>query len=504
MPDYKFPADPPADVLDWFRAKRIKPSFDYRDVWQKEHAQAFTVAKAMRSDVLTSIREALDDAIANGKTLDQFRKELTPTLQRLGWWGRQEMSDPLTRERREVQLGSPRRLRTIYNTNMRTARAAGQWQRIERRKRTHTHLVYELGPSERHRLQHLQWAGLVLPVDDPWWQTHYPPNGWGCKCRVRQITRREADRLVATGKYGTEPPPILRKEWVNDRTGEVQRVPVGIDPGFDYNPGMSRGKATVAAEKTARKEMKKAIAKPVVDPVLPAESVYSTARGVTQKGIEDALAQIEGSAPQMQKVREFMQAHPIKLLAIKEREMGTGKTAAKLSQDIGRFLGIGNAWGKYNTQRARRVGGFTFLTAEHIVVKVKPTDNLARVDMAAIGSAVEKAVEMTQKGDRQWAITHVIERTAAAAESGLISTWLHELGHQVHFWAGTPKPWHIKDKTSLTEYGDYNNHEWHAEHFTAWALNRDALAKWNPEIAEWMDKVVDDAIRNTTKGKRNP
>ena len=38
-------------------------------------------------------------------------------------------------------------------------------------------------------------AGTLLPVDDPWWQTHYPPNGWGCKCWVRQVSRREAERL---------------------------------------------------------------------------------------------------------------------------------------------------------------------------------------------------------------------------------------------------------------------------------------------------------------------
>ena len=266
MPEYRFPSQPPKDALEWFRAKGFKPGFDHRDVWRQEHAQAFTVAKAMRMDVLTNIRESLDQALAEGKTLEQFRKELTPTLQKLGWWGRSDEVDPLTGEVLNVQQGSPRRLKTIYRTNMRTARAAGQWQRIERRSKTHPYLVYELGPSEQHRVQHVAWAGIILRADDPWWQTHYPPNGWGCKCRVRQINQREYDKLVATGKYTTTAPRITKKEWINERTGEVLQVPNGIDPGWDYNPGMHRAKSLADNEKRSEEKLKKVVAKPVPKP----------------------------------------------------------------------------------------------------------------------------------------------------------------------------------------------------------------------------------------------
>ena len=215
MPDYRFPANPPEAILAWFRAKGIKPSFDYRDVWAEEHAHAFTVAKAMKADVLTTIRESVDKALAEGQTYQQFAKELTPTLQKLGWWGRADVVDPTTGEVINAQLGSPRRLKKIYATNMKVARAAGQWERIERRQKTHPYLVYELGPSEKHRVQHVAWAGIILRADDPFWQTHYPPNGWGCKCRVRQINQREYDKLVATGKYTTTAPRITKKEWIN-------------------------------------------------------------------------------------------------------------------------------------------------------------------------------------------------------------------------------------------------------------------------------------------------
>jgi uncharacterized protein with gpF-like domain len=232
-----FPGTLPKEALAFLKNKGLKPGFNYQDVWREEHGYGFTVAKAMQVDVLESIRGELVKALQEGRTLAQFKKDLTPALQRLGWWGQKEMTDPLTGEVKEVQLGSPRRLRTIYDTNMRQARAAGQWQRAERTKKALPYLKYELGPSKEHRPEHAAWSGMILPVDDPWWNTHMPPNGWGCKCRVRQITRWEFEK---TGERLSNPPPDNPREWVNKRTGEVVMVPEGIDPGFDHNPGQDR------------------------------------------------------------------------------------------------------------------------------------------------------------------------------------------------------------------------------------------------------------------------
>lgn len=235
---FKFPADPPKEALDYLRAKGLRPSFDYREVWREEHATQFAVAKATTVDVLQTVRDEVDRALAEGRTFAQFQKDLKPRLVDLGWWGSKEVIDPLTGEPRLVQLGSPRRLKTIYSANMRTARAAGQWERIERNKTSHPYLLYELGPSEHHREEHVRWAGLLLPVEDRFWSTHYPPNGWGCKCRVRQVSKAEHARLSGSGKYNLKAPAVETREWVNKRTGEVMQVSKGIDPGWDYNPGI--------------------------------------------------------------------------------------------------------------------------------------------------------------------------------------------------------------------------------------------------------------------------
>ncbi|PZE10558.1 head morphogenesis protein, partial [Pseudomonas sp. 57B-090624] len=126
------PGPVPQEALDYLRAKGYRVGFDHRDVWREEHAIAWTVAKAMRLDILEAIRAAVDEAVQEGQAFGEFRGNLQPLLERLGWWGRATLRDPLTGEDRDVQLGSPRRLQVIYDVNLRTAQAAGQWDRIQR------------------------------------------------------------------------------------------------------------------------------------------------------------------------------------------------------------------------------------------------------------------------------------------------------------------------------------------------------------------------------------
>lgn len=238
MTGFTFSSDPPPEVSAYLRQKGDRPAFRWSEVWGDEHAHAFTVAKATSADVLKAIRSSLQKAIDEGVPYETWSRGLKPELVRLGWWGRQEMGDPATGEVREVQLGSPRRLRTIFQANLRSARASGQWERAQRTKGTLPFLLYGLGPSERHRPEHVAKEGMVLPVDDPVWTTWFPPNGWGCKCWVRQVTRAEAMRRGVTPTFET-PTKTFRRIRDDGRVERVQ-VPNGIDPGWQTNAGLNR------------------------------------------------------------------------------------------------------------------------------------------------------------------------------------------------------------------------------------------------------------------------
>jgi len=78
------------------------------------------------------------------------------------------------------------------------------------------------------RPMHAQWGAmrLTLPHDHPFWKTHFPPNGWGCRCRV----------VAATGpKKGDATTPPAGWDEIDADTG----APVGIDKGWGYAPGAS-------------------------------------------------------------------------------------------------------------------------------------------------------------------------------------------------------------------------------------------------------------------------
>ena len=243
-PGYSFEPGPPPEASRYLRTKGLAPSFRWDDVEPEEHAVAFAVAGVAELDVLEDVRGVVQRALDEGQTVEQFRAGLKEALEAKGWWGPRTVTDPVTGETRTIDLSAPRRVRTIYRANLRSARAAGQWERIERTKDALPWLEYRLGPSEVHRPDHAALEGTILAADDPFWATHLPPNGWGCKCWVRQLSTRQMERRGGV----TERPEVTTRTVVNRRTGERREVPLGVDPGWDVNPGMRRLKAAAARQ----------------------------------------------------------------------------------------------------------------------------------------------------------------------------------------------------------------------------------------------------------------
>lgn len=239
----------PEKAVESFRGKGLAASFAWQDMLHEEHDRAFTVAKMLDLDLLSDVKDYVDRAIAEGWTRQRFIDELMPTLINRGWWGRQEMTDPLTGEVVEAQLGSARRLKTIYDTNLRTSYSAGHWKRIETNARSAPYVMYSAVLDNRTREAHRAWNGKILRADDPWWKTHTPPNGWNCRCTVIQLSDRDLQRMGRDGP--DESPPVETREWTNPRSGEVMQVPVGVDPGWGYAPGAAgrAGALDLAREK---------------------------------------------------------------------------------------------------------------------------------------------------------------------------------------------------------------------------------------------------------------
>lgn len=235
---------PPERAIAFLDSKGYRTSIDWTDTFNEEHDASFTVAKIAKVDLLRTIHISLLEAQTNGQPFEAWLQDLKPALADAGWWGKVEDAE-ITGTEKTVFVG-PRRLRTIYDTNLRMARSAALWERIVASKDDLPFLRYSAVLDGRTRPLHRQWHNTILPVEHPWWQTHFPPCGWNCRCTVVQYSRAMLDRRRLTV---TEAPPSTPVPFFNKSTRQRIEVPRGIDPGFGYNPGIARMQAV--AQKVA-------------------------------------------------------------------------------------------------------------------------------------------------------------------------------------------------------------------------------------------------------------
>ncbi len=220
-PEVNYGSLPFGEAIDFFRQKLDVKTTRWNELWQGMHARGFMVAGAAREDILTDFRNAVDKVISEGRTLEDFRKDFDNIVATHGW---------------DYNGGRNWRSRVIYDTNLRTAYAAGRYkQMIDPDVLAYRpNWRYRHGASVVPRPLHLSWDKLVLRHDDPWWATHYPPNGWGCSCYVEPLSDRDVEKA---GKAGPDQPPDDGTYTWTDKQGRTHVIPRGIDPGWDYNVG---------------------------------------------------------------------------------------------------------------------------------------------------------------------------------------------------------------------------------------------------------------------------
>ena len=185
---------PPHEAIEYFEAKGYKITWNWYDLWEQAHAKAFTVAKVMRMDILMDIREMINKALKEGITFEQFKKELEPKLRAKGWWGVKFVSHPDGKVERIVE-GTPWRLETIFRTNMQSAYMAGRYKAFMENVDDRPYWQYVAVLDRKTRPAHRALHGKVFRYDDPFWQTHFPPNGFNCFSDDTEIYTNEGWKL---------------------------------------------------------------------------------------------------------------------------------------------------------------------------------------------------------------------------------------------------------------------------------------------------------------------
>lgn len=214
-------AQPFPEQVAFFRQKlgNLVPTTAWDDMEGAEHDTGFMVAGAVKADLLTDLVVATDKAIAQGRGIEEFRRDFRATVAANGWTGWAGEGSV---------KGEAWRVGVIYRTNSYTSYAAGRHAQLL--EGDFKYWIYRHGASREPRVQHLSWNGLALEPTHQFWATHYPPSDWGCSCYV---VGASSDRMVA--RLGGDLSKKLPDNWrsIDMKTGQM----VGIGKGWGYAPG---------------------------------------------------------------------------------------------------------------------------------------------------------------------------------------------------------------------------------------------------------------------------
>ena len=240
-PDLKFALNlPPAEAIKYLESKGFSITWNWEEQVGQAHNRAFTVAKAATLDILQTVRDGVSKALAEGQSERTFKQNLEPLLKQKGWWGRQAVEGPDGEE--VVTLGSPYRLKTIYQTNMQSAMMAGRQQDFLENVGNRPYWQYVAVLDKRTRPMHRALDGRVFRYDDPFWQSFSPPLGYRCRCRLRALSERDIQKrgLIVESSDGllSEQNKLLSIRSGIQVPVTVLKDPLGDihpDPGFGYN-----------------------------------------------------------------------------------------------------------------------------------------------------------------------------------------------------------------------------------------------------------------------------
>lgn len=202
------------EAIEFFKTKvPIKPAQYYR-IANEWKARAFTVGGITSLDMLNKFMEALQGALEEGKTIQQFRKEMNDFLESKGYEG-------LT----------PFQADNVFRTNIQTAYNVGHYKQMTdpEVKDRRPYWRYDAVNDNRTRLSHQAMDGKIFPNDHPVWDTWYPPNGFKCRCTVVSLTKAKVERLGL--KVETDIPKLVQPPG-------RPAVPLIPDKGFDKNPAI--------------------------------------------------------------------------------------------------------------------------------------------------------------------------------------------------------------------------------------------------------------------------
>ena len=183
---WKVQADPYESdaAVAWFRDRLPVTDDEWKNLQAEARRKSFKVAGVANADMVNDVWKALDGAVANGTTLEDFKAAIGDQLTQ-AWGG-----------------ANPARVETIFRTNLQLAYSAGRQAEMSdpaiADERPFRRFVATLDGGTTPTCRELH--NTVLAASDPFWLTRQPPLHFRCRSAITTLTPEEAEELAGPAR----------------------------------------------------------------------------------------------------------------------------------------------------------------------------------------------------------------------------------------------------------------------------------------------------------------
>ena len=234
---------PHEEAAALLRSKPVVTSSIYNKLSPELKAMAFTITGIESADILQYLRDVVAN-VPRGANWNEAKKEIAKEL--VAKYGEKE---------------ALRRAELVLRHHCLTAYRVGEWELAQETKAALPYFKYIASMDGRTRASHAALHGLVLPVDDPFWDSHMPPGwDWGCRCQVVQVSDYDVEQQRKAEK---KLPPERRRVLTDAQKRELRngRITVGPSEYVDVRSALEKGKSGPASLKSLRFPKKEILAR---------------------------------------------------------------------------------------------------------------------------------------------------------------------------------------------------------------------------------------------------
>lgn len=156
----------------------VLPDEYYQRMTPIQRQQAVSIAGLGQTEQIKHVMGLVNNQLDNGGTFADFQNAV---------------------KNGDIDINLPRhRLDNIFRTNIQGAYGRGRWYQQQQNKVERPYLMRDGINDSRQRPAHKILSGIVRPIDDPFWDIHYAPDDFKCRCHMRSLTKEQAEAKGVT------------------------------------------------------------------------------------------------------------------------------------------------------------------------------------------------------------------------------------------------------------------------------------------------------------------